>query len=87
MAAIDLGYSDAGMTTPCQYFAAVTKSDTVDLEYVTRAIYVGGAGNIAAVDVDGNVVTFNGALAGSILPIRVRRVNDATTATNLVALW
>lgn len=87
MAAIDLGYSESGMTAPCQYFAAITKSDTVDLSHVTRAIYVGGAGNIAAVDVYGKVVTFNGCVAGSILPIRVRRVNDATTATNLVALW
>lgn len=87
MTAVDLGYSDAALTTPARHFAAITKSDTVDLPYVTRAIYVGGAGNIAAVDVDGNVVTFNGALAGTTINIRVRRINDATTATNLVALW
>jgi hypothetical protein len=68
--------------------AAITKSDTVNLAYVTRAIYVGGTGNIVAVFADGSTVTFSSIPAGSILPIAVIRVNSTnTTATNMVAMF
>jgi len=74
-------------------FAAITTSDTVDnllLDNGTppKGIYVGAAGNVVAVDQDGTAVTFLGAIAGSILPIRPRRINaTSTTATDLVALY
>lgn len=75
-------------TAPASGFAAITPHDSTDLTYVTRAVYVGGAGNLVAVDEQNNPVTFTGVTAGSILPIRVRRVNStSTTATSLVALW
>lgn len=75
-------------TAPASGFAAITISDSVDLTYVTRAVYVGGAGNLVAVDEQNNPVTFTGVTAGTVLPIRVRRVNlTSTTATALVALW
>jgi len=75
-------------TSPASGYAAITPSDGTELTYVTRAIYVGGAGNIVAVDEAGNAVTFTGATAGSIIPIRCKRVNSTnTTATGLVALW
>jgi hypothetical protein len=32
-------------------------------------------------------VTFTGVLAGTILPIRTVRIDDSSTATNMVALW
>lgn len=55
---------------------------------IARAIYVGGDGDLVAVDQNGNAVTFTGVKAGTILPIRTIRVNaTSTTATNLVALW
>ncbi|MBY5821473.1 hypothetical protein [Rhizobium leguminosarum] len=75
-------------TAPASGFAAITPHDSTDLTYVTRAIFVGGAGNLVAVDEQNNAVTFTGVTAGSVLPIRVRRVNStSTTATALVALW
>jgi hypothetical protein len=75
-------------TAPASGFAAITPHDSTDLVYVTRAIFVGGAGNLVAVDEGNNAVTFTGVTAGSVLPIRVRRVNSTnTTATSLVALW
>ena len=65
---------------------AVTPSDSAGIP-TTRAIYVGGAGTIVAV-VNGTVVTFAGALAGTILKIRATRVNaTGTVATGLVALY
>ena len=68
---------------------AVTPSDTVNYDgRVARGLYVGGAGNVALVTDAGATVTFTGLLAGSILPVRHRRVNStSTTATNLVALF
>lgn len=69
-------------------FAAITPSNSTDLDVLTRAVYVGGAGNLVAVDADGNTCTFTGVPAGSILPIRVRRINStSTTATSIVALF
>lgn len=54
----------------------------------TRAIYVGGEGNLT-VRMAGqeNDVTFVAAPAGTLLPIRVSQVRAATTATNIVALY
>lgn len=75
-------------------FVAVTTSDSADLEpyrtgrRLTTGLYVGGAGNVAAVAEDGTVTVFTAPPVGSILPIAVRRINATnTTATVLVALY
>lgn len=66
----------------------VTPSDTDDFVAVPRAIYVGTGGDVAAVGLDGAVVTFKNAQSGSVLPIAPKRINDTdTTATDLVALF
>ena len=78
----------AGMGAPAISAVAVTPHDSNDID-VTRSLYVGGAGNIK-VDMHetGTAVTFEGVLAGSILPLRVSRVYSAdTTATLIVALY
>lgn len=69
-------------------WSAITPSDTVDLpQGVSMAIWVGGAGNVAAVMQNGAVATFTGVTAGTVLPIAARRINATnTTATNLMAL-
>ena len=73
---------------PARQFVAITPSNTTDLDGLTKAVYVGGAGNLVAVDWTGATCTFTGVLAGTVLPIRVRRINStSTTATNLVALF
>lgn len=75
-------------SAPAIYAGAVTTSDSTNLSSIARALYVGGAGNIAAVMPDDSVVTFVGLSAGTILPVRVKRVNATnTTATNIVALY
>lgn len=75
-------------------YVAVTPSDTDDFMSagnkfrLTRGIYVGGAGNFVAVDGRGSTVTFTGVTAGSVIPIRCKRINStSTTATNMVALF
>ena len=83
---VDLANTDSNM--PAAYAAAVTPSDTVDLANETRALYAGGAGDLSVETIAGNTVTLAGAVAGSVIPIRIKRVNSTnTTATNIVALW
>ena len=67
---------------------AITKSDTTDFAYYVRGIYVGGAGNVVVVNIDGTTCTFSSVPAGTILPVKARRVNSTdTTATLMVGLY
>jgi hypothetical protein len=74
---------------PPAHFAAVTPSDTDELTYVTRALYIGGDGNVCVIGKDNSAaVTFVGLKAGAILVGRFKQVKSSgTTATNLVAQW
>jgi len=65
----------------------ITPSDTVDLEQVTKGIYVGGAGNVSVRFQDDRVVTFTAPPVGTVLPVAVKRVMATlTTATLLIGL-
>jgi hypothetical protein len=66
---------------------AITPSNTVNLTKTSRAIYIGGVGNLTVEMLGGQTVTFVGLSAGCLLPIRVNKVLTSTTATNLVALY
>ena len=74
-------------TDPAVMFQAVTQSDSTVLA-LTRALFVGVAGNVAVVVGAGSAaVTFVGVPAGTIIPIRVRKVMaTGTTASSIVAL-
>lgn len=70
--------------------ASVTPSDTVMLPNgVCRALWVGGAGNIVLLaEDDSAAVTLSGVAAGTVVPVRARRVNStSTTATLIVAMY
>lgn len=65
---------------------AVTASDATIIP-VTRALYVGGGGNIAVRMADGQELTFT-AVAAGVFPIQVDMVKStATTATSIIALY
>lgn len=67
---------------------AVVKSDTVDFAKVSKAIYVGGTGDVAAVMADGTVLLYSAVPVGTILPIQAKRINSTnTTATLMVAMY
>lgn len=52
-----------------------------------RAIYIGTAGNLAVVMVDGTAVTFSNLLAGTVYPFAVRQITQAgSTAAGVVLL-
>ena len=78
----------SGLESPAERAFAITGNDSTDLTVTPRAIYVGGAGNIKVTTIGGDTVTFSGALAGTIIPVRVTRVfSTDTTATNLLGLY
>ncbi len=67
---------------------AITKSDSTVFSQPTRAVFVGGAGNLAVRYLDGTTDTLTGVLAGTLLPIRVDKVMSTnTTATNISGLY
>lgn len=64
---------------------AITPSDTADQS--CSAIYVGGAGDVVVTMESGATpITFKAPPVGTVLPIRVKRVLAATTATLLIGL-
>lgn len=75
-----------GREAPLTRLFAITPDDATLLAEATRALYVGGAGNVSVLPVGQSTsVTLVGVQAGSVLPIRVARVNDTgTTATSIV---
>lgn len=78
--------------SPAGYAWSVTPADGSDLIKHTRAIYIGGDGNVACETFDPTTnklanVTFIGLVAGTVLPVRTKRIlSTGTTATNLIAL-
>jgi len=74
--------------SPARSATTVVPSDTGTLPHVSRALYVGQAGDVAVVMAGGETVTFEAVAAGSLLPIRVSRVNStATSGAGIIALW
>jgi len=66
----------------------VSPSDSADLGYVTRGVYVGTTGNMKVTMQDSGTVLFTGIPAGTTLPIRVTRIwSTTTTASTIIALW
>ncbi len=75
------------LTAPASHGFAVTPGDATDFARPTRALYVGGDGNLAVRLIDGQILTFVAVPAGSFLPLRVNRVlATGTTATNIIGL-
>lgn len=76
------------LDSPAGNAAAITPSNTTNLTKVTRGIYIGVAGTVRVITAAGQTVSFVGAAAGTVIPVRAARVTaTGTTATNLVALW
>jgi hypothetical protein len=76
------------LTSPPEQAAAIAADDGRDLAFATRAIWVGGAGDLRVRMLGGAEVTLGQVPAGSLLPLRVVRVlATGTSATGLVGLW
>ena len=93
-------FHHANNTVAAMKAVVVTASDTTHLP-TTRALYVGGTGDLALVMTDSDLtssasasdaqavdVIFYNVSAGTVLPVQVQRVlSTGTTATNIVALY
>lgn len=80
--------SSVGVLNPLSHGAAVTPSDTEELAHVSRALWVGGSGDISMVTKDGDAITLVGVPSGVLIPWMVRKINaTGTTATAIIAGW
>lgn len=76
--------ADRNISSPAEYAEAVTPGATA-LTNVTRALYVGTAGNVTVTMRGGGSVTFKNIPAGTVIPVRVSHVT-AATAADIIAL-
>ena len=77
----------ASLESPASSAVAATPSDEVDLAQVSRAIYVGGTGDLAVTMKDGSDVIFKNLVGGTVMAIRASRVHaTGTTATDIVVM-
>ena len=74
------------LDSPALNAVAVTPGPA-ELEHNTRAIYVGGAGNLVVTMGGGQTVTFTAVPAGTVLPLRASHILAGGTATSILALW
>ena len=80
-------YTTSDSTVSAVDAAVVTASDSLTIP-VTRALYIGSAGNIAVTLAKGSVVTFANVTSGSILPVQaVKVMATGTTVTGVLALY
>lgn len=68
---------------PYHNAASVTKSDSTEVKF--RALYIGGAGDVAVkMFGDSGAVTFKAVPVGTILPVAVKRVMSTNTDATLI---
>lgn len=80
--------SNAYHSAPAIGAATVTTSDTTNLTTTSRAVWVGGGGNLSVEFYSGSQVTIENIADGTLLPIKVVRVNaTGTSATSILALY
>lgn len=77
----------SGLTSPALHAFAIVPADDSDFSLPTRGLYVGGGGTLVLTMIGGETVSFVAVGAGTILPVRARRVlQTGTTATDIVGL-
>lgn len=87
MAAVDeFANASGGVMGGIEKAVSVTPDDDNDLEFTTRAIYVGVAGDLVVIlNKETTSVTFANLAAGVFHPLRVDRVLESSTATSILA--
>ncbi len=76
------------LNSPASHVFPIEPNDTAALSHVTRAVYVGGQGNLQITALGGQTITLTNVPAGTIFPLRCTHVlAGETTATALVGLF
>ena len=77
----------SGISAPATRAVAITPSESQSLPFLPRAIYIGGAGDLATRAEDGSDAVWKNLPAGAVLPFRPIMIKvTGTTATDLLAL-
>lgn len=77
-----------GLISPAYGGSPVSPADGSDLPQVGRALWVGGSGNVVGVLADTASVTIYNVQAGTLLPLRFKRIHSTnTTATSMTNLY
>lgn len=82
-----LGHPYLGLMGPAEGAFAITADSANELEFVTRALYVGTGGDLHVLMQNGDEVTLVNLPGGFNYPYRVRKVFADSTATDLVGLY
>ncbi|MFV0491255.1 MAG: hypothetical protein ACK5M4_05515 [Pseudorhodobacter sp.] len=83
----DFKTHQSNLTSPAATAAEISPHNSQPLARSTRAIYVGGGGDLRVTFVDGGTVTLSAVPGGAIYPLRLSHVlATGTTATGLVGL-
>ncbi|QDZ10718.1 spike base protein, RCAP_Rcc01079 family [Devosia ginsengisoli] len=77
------GYSSS-LAGPVGHGFAIVPDDGADLAEITRALYVGVGGSLSIVLQSGAELTLQGVAAGTVLPLRVRRLKASGTSASAV---
>jgi len=79
---------DGGWAAPASGVVTITPSNSVDLDYTVRALWIGNtAGNVSVVCPDGTTAILPVA-ANSLVPVMCKRVNSTgTTATTIIGFY
>lgn len=81
-------YTYSGNSDPIGAEPVTQPDDTAFLKYYSRYLWVGGAGNVSVTMMNGTSAILVGVGKGTMLKIRVARVNaTGTTATAIVSLY
>jgi len=75
-------------TAPSSHCFAITPDDNADVQQITKAIYIGGGGDVSILPVRSSTpVIFRNVPAGAMLDVRVRKVfTTDTTAAHILGL-
>jgi hypothetical protein len=81
-----MAFSAHGLTQPARGFIAITPDDDTDIPAGCSGLFLGATGDLVVQDRDGTEVTFSDVPAG-FAPISPKRIMEATTASDIVALY
>ncbi|MBX6746128.1 MAG: hypothetical protein IRY87_29180 [Acetobacteraceae bacterium] len=79
---------DDPVTASARKIAVVTPDDANDLPRVTKALWVTATGTLSIIAVDDSAAVSLGTVpAGTLIPVRARRVMATGTTATVVALY
>ena len=84
----DFATFQANLTSPITGGTTITISSSPTYSAgAVRAVWVGGAGDLSVVTVDGSTVLLVGVTAGSLIPAIITKLNGSSTVTNVSVVW